>query len=190
MTDRIDHLRDIYSRLGGAPSFTEAQQTPRGTVRADADVDRDVLAVIDELRERSGFRTTLSDADLVSVVRGFYAGRSDTALAAVLGVSTATVFRARMNLHLFAPTDAPPELDPLVRRLRGGAAVDAVAADADVPRAVVERLARLLTAREAARRVNYRYTTEFADLLDAGAADHELDQQVWGDRRALVDAHD
>jgi hypothetical protein len=38
--------------------------------------------------------------------------------------------------------------------------------------------------------VNYRYATEFADLLDADAADHDLDRQIWDDRRALVDAHD
>lgn len=190
MTDRIDHLRDIYSRLGGAPEFTESQQQPRGTVRSDAAVDRDVRAVIDELRERSDFRTTLSNDDLVSIVRGFYAGQPDSALAADLGVSTGTVFRARMNLHLFSPSDAPPELDPLVRRLRAGESVDAVATDVEVPRAAVERLDRLLRAREAARRVNYRYATEFADLLDVDGADHELDQQVWNDRRALVDAHD
>jgi Trm5-related predicted tRNA methylase len=86
--------------------------------------------------------------------------------------------------------DAPPEYDPLVRRLRAGESVETVAADTDTPRAAVERLSRLLQAREAARRVNYRYATEFADLLDVTAADHELDQQLWDDRRALVDAHD
>ena len=188
MTDRVDRLRDIYSRLGGTSEFTEPQQQPRGSVRSDAAVDRDVRAVIDELREESDFRTTLSADDLVAVVRGFHAGRSDAALAETLGVSAGTVFRARMNLHLFSPTDAPSELDPLVRRLRDGESVEAVAADA--PRAAVERLARLLRAREAARRVNYRYATEFADLLDADAADHDLDRQIWDDRRALVDAHD
>lgn len=190
MTDRFDHLRDIYSRLGGTSEFTEPQQQPRGTVRSDVAVDRDLRAVVDELREESGFRTTLSDDDLVAVVRGFYTGRSDADLAADLGVSPGTVFRARMNLHLFSPADVPPDSDALVRRLRAGESVDTVAADADAPRAVVERLARLLRAREAARRVNYRYATEFADLLDADAVDHELDRQLWGDRRALVDAHD
>lgn len=190
MTDRFDRLRDIYSRLGGASEFTEPQQQPRGAVRSDADVDRDVRALVDELRAEAGFRTTLSDADLVAVVRGFYAGESDADLAAGLGVSPGTVFRARMNLHLFSPVDAPPEYDPVVRRLRAGESVGSVVADTDAPRAAVERLSRLLRAREAARRVNYRYATEFADLLDADAADHELDQQLWNDRRALVDAHD
>ncbi len=190
MTDRFDHLRDIYSRLGGVSEFTESQQQPRGSVRSDAAVDRSVRAVIDELRAESDFRTTLSPDDLVAVVRGFYAGRSDADLADDLGVSAGTVFRARMHLHLFSPADAPPELDPLVHRLRDGESVETVAADAGVSRAAVERLARLLGARDAARRVNYRYATEFADLLDVDAADHELDRQIWDDRRALVDAHD
>jgi hypothetical protein len=190
MSDRIDHLRDIYSRLGGASEFTESQEQPRGTVRSVAAVDRAVRAVIDDLRSSTDVRTTLSDDALVAVVRGFFSGRSDRELADDLGVSAGTVFRARMLLHLFAPTDAPRGSDPLVRRLRAGESVEVVAADAAVPRAVVERLDRLLRAREAARRVNYRFTTEFADLLDVDAADHELDRQVWNDRRALVDAHD
>lgn len=190
MTDRFEQLRDIYSRLGGAPEFTESQHQPRGTVRSAADVDRDVRAVVADLRAESPFRTTLSDADLVTVVRGFFDGRSDGDLAAALGVSAGTVFRARMNLHLFASADVPPEHYPLVRRLRAGEAPATVAADTGVARAVVDRLHRLVAAREAARRVNYRYATEFADLLDVDAADSALDRQVWGDRRALVDAHD
>ena len=143
MTDRIDDLRGIFSRLGGEGRFTEPQQQARGSVRSEAAVDRDLRAVVAELRER-GLRTTLSDDDLVRVVRGFYADRSDRDLAA----------------------------------------------DLDVPRRTVERVRRVLDARGAARRVNYRYTTEFADLLDGDTARIELDRQVWDDRRALVEAHD
>lgn len=190
MTDRLDDLRGILSRLGGPDEFTEPQQPARGTLRSETSVARRLRALVAEMRAREGFRTTLSDDDLALVVRGFHAGRSDRAVAADLGVSSGTVFRARMDLHLFVPADAPRDLDPVIRRLRAGAAPREVATALEVPRAAVDRVARLLTAREAARRVNYRYTTEFADLLDGDTAGVELDRQVWDDRRALVDAHD
>ena len=189
MTDRIDDLRGVFSRLGGEGRFTEPQQQARGSVRSEAGVDRDLRAVVAELRER-GLRTTLSDDDLVRVVRGFYADRSDRDLADDLDVSPGTVFRARTALHLFRPGDVPPQFDPVIRRLRAGDSVADVAADLDVSRRAVERVRRVLNARETARRVNYRYTTEFADLLDGDTARIELDRQVWDDRRALVDAHD
>ena len=190
MTDRIDDLRELFARLDGPAQFTEPQQQPRGTVRADVAVDRDVRALVSGLRERSGFRTSLSDDDLVGVVRGFFAGRSDRDAAAELDTSPETVFRARMNLHLFRPEDVPVELDPVIRRLRTGESAADVAAALGVSRRAVDRVARVLAARVAARRVNYRYTAEFADLLDGDAASVELDRQIWDDRRALVDAHD
>ncbi|WP_380678565.1 hypothetical protein [Salinigranum sp. GCM10025319] len=190
MTDRIDDLRDVFARLGGEGRFTEPQQQARGSVRSDAAIDRDLRALVAELRKRNGLRTTLSDDDLVRIIRGFYAGRSDRDLATDLDVSPGTVFRARLALHLFRTSDVPTEFDPVIRRLRAGDAVADVAAALDVPRRAVDRVRRVLDAREAARRVNYRYTGEFADLLDGDTARIELDRQVWDDRRALVDAHD
>lgn len=190
MTARIDELRAIYSRLGRVEQFTEPQQQPRGVVRPDDDIDRGVRALVADVRTREGLRTTLSDGDLVGVVRGFYAGRSDHDVAADLDVSTTTVFRARMGLHLFDERDAPPELDPVIRRLRAGESPADVATRLDVSRAAVDRVDRLLAARRAARRVNYRYTTGFADLLDGDSTSVDLDRQVWEDRRALVDAHE
>jgi hypothetical protein len=190
MTDRVDDLRELFSRLDGPAQFTESQQQPRGTIRPAAAVDRDLRRLIDDLRADGDVRTTLSDDDLVTVVRGFHAGRSDRDLAADLGITPETVFRARMALHLFADTDAPRELDPVLARLRAGDDAAEIVATLDVSRAAVDRVTRLLAARATARRVNYRYTTEFADLLDGDTARVDLDRQVWDDRRALVDVHD
>lgn len=185
----IDHLRDLYSRLGGPAEFVERQEEARGTLRSERERSHDLEVLVGEMREQFGFRTSLSDADLVRVVRGFYDGRGDDAVAAGLDVSADVVFRARLALQLFDESDADDvDLGAVARGLDAGASTATVADELGVSRAAVERATRLLDAREAARRTNYRYPNAFEDLLaDIAVA---VDRHVWNDRLALVDAHE
>lgn len=185
----IDHLRDLYSRLGGPAEFVELQEEPRGTVRSDREVSREIEVLVGEMRERFGFRTTLSDADLVRVVRGFYDGRADDAIAADLDVSSDVVLRARLALQLFDASDvADVDIDAIARRREERASTATIADELGVSQAAVERAGRVLDAREVTRRTNYRYPNAFEELL-ADVAD-SVDRHIWNDRRALVDAHE
>lgn len=104
---RAEALRSILDSYGDAWTFTESQEAPVGDVLADADVDRALRTVIAQMRERHDFASPLDDAALAAVVRGFYAGSDDEALASRLAVAPAAVRAGRFDLHLFRPGEAP-----------------------------------------------------------------------------------
>lgn len=169
MDEKTEELRDIFVDVAGEETVTESQEAGHGSLLSDEEgVDDRLLAVIDRLRERFAFDTDLDDDALVTVVRRYYEGDDDTAIAAAVDASEAEVFRARTALHLLrdADTDAPFDLD----RLRDSDADPAAIADEhDLSDDQLRRYQRVVTAQTEARQVSQRFQSEFEDVLrDAG----------------------
>ncbi|RLM90872.1 conditioned medium-induced protein 4 [Halobellus sp. Atlit-38R] len=152
MNDKTAELRDIFVETTGEESVTESQSDSRGSLSSTADdatVAERLAELVTAMRERYDFASSLSDADLRRVVRGFFdpdavgadadswSSAADAALAESLSadVDADEVFRARMDLHLVADADraAPFSFDRLRSLLqqRSAEAVDddAVAAE-------------------------------------------------------------
>jgi thiol-disulfide isomerase/thioredoxin len=139
--ERVERLQDLYASLGGDPVFTEHQRPERGELSDEATLKTRLGAVIDRMRERYGFRTSLDRSALVTPVRGYYAGRTDAELADRVDANPDTVARARTNLHLFRPadTEARFEVARLRRLLDDGASLEAFERLlAEEPRLLVE----------------------------------------------------
>jgi hypothetical protein len=177
MDEKTEELRDIFVEVAGDETVTESQEGDRGSLAGDEEeTEERLVAVVTDMREALGFGTTLDDDELVTVVRGFYEGDSDTDIARRLGDDSLskTVARARLDLHLLRESDddAPFDLD----RLREAMADDRSAADlADelgVSESTVRRYRRVLETREEIRRVNDRYRDRFETVLrDRGLVD-------------------
>lgn len=184
MDEKTAELRDIFMDVTDADTVTERQSDDRGSLTADAgDVDERVRDVVAEMRATVGFDTDLDDDGLVRVVRGFYEGESDTAIAEALDVSRRTVFRARLDLHLLRDrdTEAPFDIEAL-RELRGtDLSVGAVAEELDVSASTVRRYARVVEAQDEARRVSYRFRSEFEDVFTDAELSATMTQDVTED---------
>ena len=178
MDEKTEQLRDIFIDVAGEESVTESQAAGRGSL-TDTDEERvesRVREVIGRMRERYAFRTPLDDAALVTLVRGFYAGREDGELAGDLGVDESAVLEARLDLHLLRESDADADFDVAAfrRRVVGDDPTDAdLAADFDIDADTAARYRRVVDAQAAARQVSRRFTSEFEDALaDAGLSTH------------------
>ncbi|MGQ4556430.1 conditioned medium-induced protein 4 [Halobellus sp. GM3] len=121
MDEKTAELRELFVETTGAESVTESQADSRGTLSStDGGATAERLGeVIATMRERSDFASSLPEADLRRVVRGFFdpdavgahadswSREADAALAASLeaDADADAVFRARMDLHLVADAD-------------------------------------------------------------------------------------
>jgi DNA-binding NarL/FixJ family response regulator len=189
MTDRYDSLRALFERVSSTDTFVERQAAPRGALPSDLEVDRRLAGVVADLRERTGFRTSLSDAALVTVVRRTLAGDGDATIAAALGVDARTVARARVNLHLFRPADLDsPVLEAVRERLDAGASVAEAARDLGVSEATVRRHRHVIETRRAARNLGDRYRAEFEAVLSDAALERAVDASQDADRAVLLEA--
>jgi hypothetical protein len=182
MDEKTAELRDIFIDTTGSTSVTENQEETRGSLASEQeDVTERVLELVATMRDRYEFESELDDETLLEVVRGYYDGESDAALAASLEVTEGAVFRARMDLHLVreADRDAPFDLE----RLRSLIARDADAAECaaelgcDVD--VVRRYRAVVETETEATRANDRFRDEFEELL----TDSELSGQYVHDAR-------
>ncbi len=169
MDEKTEELRDIFIEVTDEDTVTETQEETPGSLTSDEEVDARLEATIADMREQLDFSTTLSDADLVSVVRGFYAGDSDAEIARALGDASLskTVNRARIDLHLLtdADRDAPFALETLREELDRGRTVEEIADRLDVSESTVRRYRRIVDAEAERRRVNDRYRGEFENVL-------------------------
>lgn len=188
--DRVERLKELYVALGGEPTSTERQAPARGALPDDATLDARLGRVVDRMRERYGFRTSLDEGALVTVVRGYYAGESDAELAGALDTSPETVARARVNLHLFHPADthATFDVDALGDLLEAGVSVADAAAELGVAETTAARYAHVLRVRHEARLSGYRYPEEFEELLDVDT--ERLGRTYRTDRRTMDEVVD
>ncbi|MDS0282495.1 conditioned medium-induced protein 4 [Haloarcula onubensis] len=174
MDEKTERLRDIFMDVSGDASVTESQAAGRGSLTDtdEAAVDGRLGETVARMRERYDFRTALDDSALVTLVRAFYAGRDDAAIADELGVEESAVVEARLDLHLLRESDDDAAFDVAAFRKRvvGDEATDAdLAAAFDIDAGTAARYRRVVEARAATRRVSHRFTSEFEDALaDAG----------------------
>ncbi|WP_277542440.1 conditioned medium-induced protein 4 [Haloarcula laminariae] len=176
MDEKTEHLRDIFMDVSDEGSVTESQTAGRGSL-TDAD-EATVRARLGEtvarMRERYEFRTDLDDEALVTLVREFYGGSSDGAMADELGVDEAAVVEARLDLHLLREADDDVAFDAAAFRKRvvdGDATDDDLAAAFDTDAETAARYRRVVEAQQAARQVSRRFTSAFEDALaEAGLA--------------------
>jgi len=175
MDEKTEDLRDLFVDVTGTDSVTEDGSSDRGTLsEPDTEtVDRQLRAVIERMRDRFAFETHLEADRRVTLVRAFYRGESDAALADRLSIEETTVFRARQELHLFRESDtaAPIEWERIRRRLEADED-EALAADSVLDPEAIARYRRVFEARKEARSVSHRFRNAFRDVLpDADLAD-------------------
>jgi len=178
MDEKTEELRDIFIDVTDESTVTERQEQTHGSLSSEADLRERLEAVVARMRERYDFGTTLSDEELATVVRGYYAGDSDAEIARELGDASLgkTVARARVDLHLLrdADTDAPFDLDEL-RELLDEEASTADRADAlDVSGSTIRRYRRVIETQREMQTVNDRFTDEFENIL----RDRELSDRM------------
>jgi len=178
MDEKTEELRDIFIDVTDESTVTERQEQTHGSLSSEADLRERLEAVVARMRERYDFGTTLSDEELATVVRGYYAGDSDAEIARELGDASLgkTVARARVDLHLLrdADTDAPFDLDEL-RDLLDEEASTADRADAlDVSGSTIRRYRRVIETQREMQTVNDRFTDEFENIL----RDRELSDRM------------
>ena len=185
MDKKTEELRDIFLQVTDEETVTESQEETHGSLASDEEIDARLERIVSDMRERLDFSTTLDDGQLVTVVRRFYAGDSDSAIARILGdVSLSkTVSRARVDLHLLrdADTDAPFDLALLREYLDEEESTEAVAERLDVSETTVRRYRRIVETQDEIRRVNDQFREEFENVLQDREIAERLTQNVQED---------
>jgi hypothetical protein len=193
MTTKTDELREIFLKMSPVTTFTDRQETTTrvGDVPSDREIDETLARLVAEMREHFDFRSTLDDESLVTVVRGFYAGRSDADIATTLDSDVDTVVDARLDLQLFRPEDseAPFDLRDLLWLVEDGRDDAACASDLGVSESTVRAYRRVLDARQNAQRDSYHYPLEFESLLGVDT-DEELSASLEADRDLFAEIKD
>jgi hypothetical protein len=168
MDEKTEELRDIFIDATGSDTVTERQEESRGSLTRDgADVEGRLRELIDAMTDRYAFDSDLDEEALLTVVRAFYDGADDAAIAEDLGIDEDGVLTARLDLHLVRESDcdAPFEFDALQRLVVEGADVQEMAAALDADRETVAHVRRVAETEVEATRANDRFRDEFAELL-------------------------
>lgn len=178
MDEKTAELRDIFMDVTDESTVTEKQEETHGSLSSEAEVAERLEDVVSRMRDRYDFGTTLSDEELVTVVRGFYAGDSDAEIARELGDASLgkTVSRARIDLHLLrdSDTDAPFDLDGLRDLVEADASNAECAEELGVSKSTVRRYRRVIETQQERRTVNDRFRDEFENVLQ----DRELSDRM------------
>ncbi|UPV75668.1 conditioned medium-induced protein 4 [Halorussus limi] len=178
MDEKTAELRDIFMDVTDESTVTERQEETHGSLSSETAIDDRLADVVGRMRDRYDFGTTLSDEDLVTVIRRFYAGDSDAEIARELGDASLgeTVARARIDLHLVrdADEDAPFDLDDLRELLDADASTGECADELDVSESTVRRYRRVVETQQERRTVNDRFRNEFENVLQ----DRELSDRM------------
>lgn len=192
MDEKTRELRDLFVDVAGEEAVTEPQQESRGSLASDSGTDDQLVDVVETMRERYAFRSSLSTEALVAIVRGFFGGQSDAEIAASLQGEPAaeTVARARIDLHLVTDRDreAPVDVDALREALDEDRSVAEMAEALDIHESTARRYRHVLEVERQRRAANDRYREEFERLL----ADRDLAERLTDEVRdtGLEDATD
>lgn len=183
MDDKTAALRDIFVDVTGSESVTERQSESRGSISTDdEEIDARIRAVLEEVDARYDVDTELSTGDLVEVVRSFFAGQDDEAIASSLGssVDPTAVADARIQLHLLteADLDGPLEEGDLHARLDEGESLETIAADLGVEPSTLRRYARALEVQRKRQRVGDRFRQSFKYAMGDLALSRRLTADV------------
>jgi predicted DNA-binding protein YlxM (UPF0122 family) len=185
MDEKTEELRDIFMDVTDESTVTEKQEETHGSLQSETAVAERLENVVARMRDRYDFGSTLSDEDLVTVVRGYYAGDSDAEIARELGDASLgkTVSRARIDLHLIrdSDTDAPFDLDDLRDLLDDDTSTTECADELDVSESTVRRYRRVIEAQQERRTVNDRYRDEFENVLQDRELSDRMTEEVQKD---------
>jgi predicted transcriptional regulator len=180
-SEKVEQLTDIFHDITGESSTTERQHEDRwASVSADnSDVDTDdtIRSIVREMTDEYGIQTSLDEDELVTLVRQYHAGKSDTEIARALGSSSRdkTVARARISLHLFQETNfnAPFELAQLRELLDQDAPTTKIADTLSASKSTVRAYARVLAAETEAERADHEYQSRFEQALGDTETDND-----------------
>jgi len=115
MDEKTAELRDIFLDTTDSEGMvTERQAERRGSlvdVDDDATVDERLRELVTTMQERGDFETDLDTGTYVDVIRAFYDGATDDAIAETVGVDGETATQARLDCHLVRDDD--PETPPV-----------------------------------------------------------------------------
>lgn len=179
MTD-IEELTAIYMDVSkGDTTTTERQEDQRGRWTSNTDTDQRIRSTIEEMRERYDLSTQLSTDQLVTLVKAFFKGEGDTAIARRLGESSLdkTVTRARLGLHLFRERDttADFDLEALSECFEAGNSGAECARQLNIASSTANQYRRVLSAQQEAKRVENTYYERFQQLCSADNSDEGAD---------------
>ncbi|WP_435177423.1 conditioned medium-induced protein 4 [Halorussus sp. AFM4] len=178
MDEKTEELRDIFMDVTDESTVTERQEETHGSLSSETAVEERLQEIVTRMRDRYDFGTSLSDEELVTVVRGYYAGDSDAEIARELGDASLgkTVSRARIDLHLVrdADEDAPFDMDDLRDLLDDDATASECAEELGVSESTVRRYCRVIEAQRQRRTVNDQFRNEFENVLQ----DRELSDRM------------
>lgn len=182
MDEKTKQLRDLFMEVAGDSTITESQADERGTLVDATEVDDKLQAVIGVMIDSYDIRTSLSPDDLVTVVKGFYAGENDAKIAAELSdsVSPKTVTRARINLHLVTDDDKLPSFDYGAFRqdLKAGMSIEALAEAYEVSPSTIKWYKMIVETEHERRIVGDRYRDEFSRILDDKDLSDQLTREI------------
>jgi hypothetical protein len=189
--EKTDRLREIFLDVAGDHTVTEDQQETPSTIESNSVPSDSLRAIIQEMKQKYGFRTSLETDELITLVRLFYEDYSDTAIARELGNASRdkTVTRARIHLQLFRETDfdAPVDLDELRDLLDAETSTTKIAKALDTSKSTIGRYRRILDAEQAAEAVDHRYQQRFEEALSDPETDHSIREAL---KSGLDDALD
>lgn len=176
MDEKTEELRDIFLEVADAESVTESQRDPRGVLDEPEDVEERLQEVILEMDDMYDFEVDLTVSERVELVRAFYDGESDAAIARRLDVGRKALFRARLELHLVRDRDreAPFDLEGVVRARDEGATIAELAEAEGVSASTLRRYLRVFEADRRSRLANQR----FRDAFDAILAEADLSTRL------------
>ncbi len=191
MDEKTEELREVFLDVADGETVTESQEEARGSIAVDDDeIEERIRSTIASMEERHDPAPGFSRDELVELVRLFYAGKGDAAIARELGDRDAEeVARARIGLHLvmeedrkgLIDNDEPVDGDELRERLEAGESIDEVAADIGASESALERHRRILEVEEERRLVGDRFRREFERILGDRALSDRLTEGLTED---------
>ncbi|MFC7071865.1 conditioned medium-induced protein 4 [Halovenus rubra] len=170
MDEKTEELRDIFLDVADDETVTESQEASRGSVADTGEVDEERLVdTIEKMDERFGFTPDLSVADRAQLVEAFYDGDDDEAIGERLSVTPATVFEARMALHLVRDADpVGTEIEEQqLKRLRERTTEETaqLLEETEFAQTDIKRATAVIDATDRGRRASHRFRTTFEECL-------------------------
>ncbi len=179
MNEKTAELRDIFTSVTDEETITESQEDTRGSLtdQDEQSVDQRLTKLIDQMRDRYGFESSLEvdDEELLSIAKAFYEEQTDADIAAELGVEESAIFEARMALHLIDQDEADGVDLAAIRDSDD----DAALAEAyDLEESTIQRYRHIAEARDESRAANDRYRDEFDSILGGSDLSMRMAQDV------------
>ena len=185
MDEKTETLREVFLEVTDEETITESQVDSRGSITVDEEALEDRLrSTVAAMADRYDVAPAFSRAALVDLVRLFYAGADDAAIARELGgVDAEDVARARIDLHLVTAADREGPIDPdeLREALDAGRSIEEIAAERGASESELERQRRVADVEAERRLVGDRFRRDFERILGDRALSDRLTGRITED---------